>query len=69
MTKYTTIQGDTFDSIALKVYGDEKYMTTLINANKKYINVIVFAANVTLKVPSIENVSIMDTFSKPIWRK
>ncbi len=69
MTKYTTIQGDTFDSIALRVYGDEKYMTTLINANKKYINVIVFAANVTLKVPSIENVSIMDTFFKPIWRK
>lgn len=36
MTKrvYKTIQGDTWDGIAVKVYGDEKYMNELLEANQ-----------------------------------
>ena len=30
---YTTIQGDTWDLIAYKLYGEEKYMKNLIEAN------------------------------------
>ena len=32
---YTTIQGDVWDLIAYKLYGDEKYMKNLIEANWK----------------------------------
>ena len=33
---YTTIQGDTWDLIAYKLYGEEKYMKNLIEANEEY---------------------------------
>lgn len=44
MTKrvYKTIQGDTWDGIAVKVYGDEKYMNELLEANQAYREIIIF---------------------------
>ena len=33
MSTYKTQQGDTWDLIALRVYGDEHFMDVLINAN------------------------------------
>lgn len=51
MRKYTTIQGDMWDGIAKKVYGDEAGMNILIEANQKYVDTIVFGSNVVLDVP------------------
>ncbi len=51
---YITVQGDTWDLISLKVYGSEKYMTELIEANPKHRETVFFSANVKLKVPEIE---------------
>ena len=31
--KYTTVQGDTWDLISYKVYGSEKYIGNLMQAN------------------------------------
>lgn len=42
MTKYTTIQGDTWDMIAYKVFGDETLMIQIMNLNLDYIDVSVF---------------------------
>lgn len=53
MSTYTTIQGDTWDGIAYKLYGDEKYMKNLIEANWLYTDVLVFSAGVELTVPEI----------------
>ena len=57
MTKYTTIQGDTWDSISFKLYGNEKYMRDLIEANKSYIDIIIFPPNIELVVPKISKTS------------
>lgn len=52
--EYVTVQGDTWDLIAYKVYGSEKYMTSLIEANLQYREVVFFSAGIRLAVPSIE---------------
>ncbi|AJK27742.1 tail protein [Bacteriophage Lily] len=52
MTTYTTIQGDTWSTVAYKVYQDEKLLTVLINANLDHVNTVVFSAGVRLAVPS-----------------
>ena len=52
--EYITKQGDTWDLIAYRVYGNEKYMTQLIEANTQYREVVFFSANIRLVVPSIK---------------
>lgn len=54
MREYVTVQGDTWDIISYKVYGSEKYMTKLIEANTEYRETIIFGANAKLKIPEIE---------------
>lgn len=68
MTKrvYKTIQGDTWDGIAVKVYGDEKYMNELFEANQAYREIIIFPANVSLSLPDIQT---QTTTILPPWKK
>lgn len=54
MRKYITVQGDTWDLIAYRVYGSEKYMTQLIEANSEYREIVFFSADIEIKVPDIE---------------
>lgn len=62
---YTTIQGDTWDSIAYKLFGDESYMKDLIEANWDYVDVLVFSGNTVLTVPDISEEADEDL---PFWR-
>ena len=54
MREYVTVQGDTWDLIAYKVYDNEAYMNKLIEANPEHRETVFFSANVRLKVPEIE---------------
>ena len=51
---YTTVQGDTWDMVSLRVYGAEKYMDRLISANPDHRHTVFFAAGVVLSVPEID---------------
>ena len=42
MATYVTTQGDTFDGIAFKLYGNERYMKDLIEANWRQAETLVF---------------------------
>lgn len=68
MTKrvYKTIQDDTWDGIAVKVYGDEKYMNELLEANQAYREIIIFPANVSLSLPNIQT---QTTTILPPWKR
>lgn len=68
MTKrvYKTIQGDTWDGIAVKVYGDEKYMNKLLEANQACRETIIFQANVSLYLPDMQ---AQTTTILPPWKK
>lgn len=68
MTKrvYKTIQDDTWDGIAVKVYRDEKYMNELLEANQAYREIIIFPANVSLSLPNIQT---QTATILPPWKK
>lgn len=63
---YTTIQGDTWDMISYKVYGNEQHMETLIQANIKHIHRVIFSANVLLTIPTLD---IPTTTQLPPWKR
>ncbi|MEC0092504.1 tail protein X [Paenibacillus macquariensis] len=65
MTKYRTIQGDTWDGVAFKISGTESFMTTLMDANPDFIGTIIFSSGNILNVPEVV-VDTADTL--PPWR-
>jgi phage tail protein X len=55
MSKYTTSAGDTWDKIALNVYGSERYAEYLM-ANNQDIDLLstaIFDPGVTISTPSL----------------
>ena len=67
MVTYTTIQGDTWDGIAYKLYEDERYMKALIEANLDYADTLVFSAGIELSCPELEYLVV--TEDVPFWRE
>lgn len=67
MTKtYTTIQGDMWDLIAKRLYGDEAALNVLLEANQQYADTVVFPAGVVLKVSEY---TAPVTSILPPWRR
>ena len=50
---YTTIQGETWDQIAYKVYGGEEYAAFLMANNYPYLDILVFSAGTVLNTPGL----------------
>ena len=51
--KYKCKAGETFDSVALTVYGDEQYACELLNANPLLCLTAVFAGGEELDLPVV----------------
>lgn len=64
-SKYTTTQGDCWDALAYKIYGAEKYMKLLIEANWPYAEILVFPSGIELTVPDVPEEFDKDA---PFWR-
>lgn len=64
MSNYTTIQGDTWDMIAKKVYDDEAYTSLLMEANPKLLDYFVFPEGIVVTVPEKPE----ETINMPEWR-
>ena len=65
--EYATREGDTFDALALEMYGDETLAHYIIDFNPDYADVLIFDANVALRLPIVEDVETPDTL--PPWRR
>lgn len=69
-SNYTTVQGDTWDSIAFKVYGDEFRAQQLLQAweNIELLEYQIFPAGIAVFCPVIleEDESLGDL---PEWRR
>jgi phage tail protein X len=63
---YTTVDGDTFDIIALAFYGDEHYSTEIMKANPEFVGCVVFSSGTDLKVPIIESPA---SSTLPPWKR
>lgn len=50
---YHCSAGETFDSVALAVYGDEKYAPELLRTNVKYCDRMVFLGGEELAIPVV----------------
>lgn len=50
---YKCSAGETFDSVALRVYGDEKYACELLGANPALCRVPVFTGGEALALPVV----------------
>ena len=65
MDTYVCAQGETFDGVSLKVYGDEKWTDLLLAANGKYAHLARFEGGEVLCVP--EDTEPPSTL--PPWRR
>lgn len=64
--QYKTVQGDMWDSIAFKLYGNEKYMNDLLKANQEYNRVVIFPAGTILTCPDVVVTKAKDL---PPWKR
>ena len=48
---YVTTQGDAWDAIAYRLWGEERFFMALVEANPEYLDVALFPAGVVLNVP------------------
>lgn len=65
--EHLTVEGDTFDNLALLYYNDEKMSHYIINENLDYCDVLIFDAGITLKIPIFETLNKPNTL--PPWRR
>ena len=65
--EYTAQGGDTFDSIALAAYNEERMASTIITANPDLCDVLIFEGGELVRIPIVETVTTPDTL--PPWRR
>lgn len=66
MKTYTTIQGDCWDLVAFKIYGEEKYMKLLAEANLPLLDYMIFPPGTVINVQDIPD--DYDTEETVFWR-
>lgn len=62
-----TVEGDTFDGLALEYYNDEKQASTIIKANPDHCSTLIFEAGVELTIP--DEPAAAQPESLPPWRR
>lgn len=61
----TTSQGDSWDGLAYRLWGEERLFDQLMRANPAHLDVVVFPAGVVLLVPDVETPT--QTLELPPW--
>lgn len=64
---HITVDGDTFDTLALRYYNDEKLASDIIQANPDYGDVLIFENGIALVIPEVSTVTPPETL--PPWRR
>lgn len=64
--EYETLDGDTWDSIALDFYDNEYYASKIMEANPDYIKTLIFGAGIKLKIPILDETA---PSTLPPWKR
>ena len=64
---YYTKAGDTFDTLALDLYSEERLAPLLMDYNRDHIDTLIFEAGVRLRLPVFA--STAPAISLPPWRR
>jgi phage tail protein X len=67
-TTYTTVEGDRWDTVAFKAYGDATKYSGIVQANPFVPKGVVLPSGVTLYIPLVERPSV-DTSKLPPWKR
>lgn len=67
--EYVTREGDTFDSLALQMYNEETLAHYIIEFNPDYADVLIFEANVALRLPIVEDAETPETRRRGVGAK
>jgi len=67
MRKHITVEGESFDSLALTYYGDEQLASKIIQANPDHCDTLIFEAGIELNIPDNSEVAPLETL--PPWRR
>ncbi len=65
MPSTITTQGDTWDGLAYRLWGEERLFDQLMRANPAHLDVVVFPAGVVLAVPDVATPS--QSLELPPW--
>ncbi|MGG4034202.1 phage tail protein [Paenibacillus cisolokensis] len=65
MPEYVTIQGDTWDGISYKLYGDDSQTANLMQLNPEHMRTVIFGAGVVLRTQEVPPQTASDL---PPWR-
>ncbi|MDR2819312.1 MAG: tail protein X [Desulfovibrio sp.] len=52
--EYRSIQGDAWDSIAYRLWEEERFMADIMAANPEHADVLIFPAGVMLRIPDVD---------------
>lgn len=65
---YTTVLGDTWDSIAYRLFGDSKSYNSLLELNQEYSDIVIFSVGVKIKY---QDKILVKTYEEnvPPWRR
>lgn len=66
MRTYTTMQGDTWDSVAYTQMGSCSYTDSLMWKNRAYLDIYLFPAGIVLMIPEPETAV---SSSLPPWKQ
>ena len=67
MREHITVEGDTFDGLALRYYKDERLASKIMQANPDHCDTLIFEAGILLHIPDNNTVEMPDTL--PPWRR
>lgn len=64
---HKTVEGDTFDMLALRYYDEEKLASVIIQANPDHCDVLIFESDIEIIIPDKPAASLPE--SLPPWRR
>jgi hypothetical protein len=65
--EYVAKSGDTWDSIAFMAYKTERMAHHVIDANRRYIDTLIFSGGEVLRIPIVDELETPK--SLPPWRR
>jgi phage tail protein X len=69
LTEYLTIQGDRWDTIAFKAYGNSSLFGEIQDSNPNIILTDVFDGGIKILIPIIEIVQVSNLDLLPPWKR
>lgn len=65
---YSCRAGDTWDSLAIAAYNEERLSSLVIDHNRDYIDTLIFEGGEKIKIPVINADDLETADSLPPWR-